>query len=46
MPTVIGQASKDVGCDPISEIPEKATYRQLTAAYVDLVYQYEGCADR
>lgn len=46
MPTLAAQASKDVGCDEIAELPDKATYRQLAAAYTELVYQYQSCADR
>ncbi len=46
MPTVTGQASNDIGCDAVNELPEKATYRQLAAAYVELVGQYQSCADR
>ena len=45
MPTVTGQASNEVGCDAVNELPDKATYRQLAAAYVELVGQYQGCSD-
>ena len=44
--SVTKQASLEAPCDDITPLPERATYRQLAAGYVDLVYLYQGCADR